>query len=97
LEAWLIDYGFIEHVEAFERADLDWGLLTELNDQDLRELGMLSMGERKRFLRLSQAPHFLTSAQRAKQVQSHLLNLLRARHATQLENELQGLLDGIDR
>ena len=50
VEKWLRDSGFAGHVDAFRDADITFDLLTELNGEDLKELG-LNLGDRKRFLR----------------------------------------------
>jgi class 3 adenylate cyclase/tetratricopeptide (TPR) repeat protein len=46
---WLEEVGLGEHAESFAVNDIDFGLLTQLNTEDLKELG-LSVGHRRRFL-----------------------------------------------
>ncbi len=47
---WLEKLGMSEYAQRFAENDIDLSVLTDLTDQDLRELG-LSMGHRRRLLR----------------------------------------------
>ena len=48
---WLEHLGLAQYTEAFEDNDLDLDLASELSDADLRDLGVSSMGHRKKLLR----------------------------------------------
>jgi class 3 adenylate cyclase/tetratricopeptide (TPR) repeat protein len=50
LKSWLSGIGLASHVEKFAANDIDWDVLLELNETDLKELG-LSLGDRKRLLK----------------------------------------------
>jgi hypothetical protein len=50
LAQWLEELGMSEYTQRFAENDIDLGVLPDLTDQDLRELG-LSMGHRRRLLR----------------------------------------------
>jgi len=50
VEAWLQSLGLGQYQQAFRDNDIDASLLQTLTDGDLRELGMLSLGHRKRLL-----------------------------------------------
>jgi hypothetical protein len=47
---WLVGLGLEQYSQAFAAQDVDFALLPELTDSDLRELGIASLGHRKRFL-----------------------------------------------
>ena len=51
IKAWLSELGLSQYAEAFERNDIELDLLEGLTDQDLRELGVQTLGHRKRLLR----------------------------------------------
>ena len=48
---WLESLGFHEYVEAFEHNAIEFDVLPELTDGDLKELGVSALGHRKRLLR----------------------------------------------
>jgi class 3 adenylate cyclase/predicted ATPase len=48
---WLQDLGFRQYAESFRRNAITWELLSELSDQDLRELGVSALGHRKQLLK----------------------------------------------
>jgi class 3 adenylate cyclase len=50
IAAWLRDLGLERYVEAFEANDVDAAVLRTLNVDDLRELGVTSLGHRKKLL-----------------------------------------------
>jgi class 3 adenylate cyclase len=50
VSAWLSSLGFDQYAQAFAENDIDWNLLAELSDADLKELGIASLGHRKRLL-----------------------------------------------
>ena len=50
LNSWLSGIGLGNHAENFASNDVDWDVLLELTETDLKELG-LSLGDRKRLLR----------------------------------------------
>ena len=47
LAQWLTDQGLAQHIQTFAKHDIDFNILPELTDQDLKELG-ISLGHRKR-------------------------------------------------
>jgi class 3 adenylate cyclase/predicted ATPase len=51
IRGWLSKLGLSQYAEAFEQNDVALDLLRTLSDQDLRELGVESMGHRKMLLR----------------------------------------------
>jgi class 3 adenylate cyclase/tetratricopeptide (TPR) repeat protein len=50
VRGWLIELGLGEYAEAFAANHIDEAILRELAPEDLRELGMASLGHRKRLL-----------------------------------------------
>ena len=50
IAAWLRDLGLERYAEAFEANDIDTAVLHSLNADDLKELGVTSLGHRKRLL-----------------------------------------------
>ncbi len=46
---WLREHGLEQYTDAFRDADVDLDILSDLTDEDLRELGM-SLGQRRRFI-----------------------------------------------
>jgi class 3 adenylate cyclase len=50
IAAWLSELGLERYVEAFEANDIDAAVLRTLNAGDLRELGVKSLGHRKKLL-----------------------------------------------
>ena len=51
IRAWLSELGLSQYAEAFEPNDVALDLLQALTDQDLRELGVQSLGHRKKLLK----------------------------------------------
>ena len=51
VRAWLSKLGLSQYAEAFEHNDVAPDLLPTLTDQDLRELGVQSLGHRKMLLK----------------------------------------------
>jgi class 3 adenylate cyclase/tetratricopeptide (TPR) repeat protein len=49
LRNWLTEHGLEGHLEAFERERLTLEQLAELSDDDLRDIGLTALGDRKRF------------------------------------------------
>jgi len=49
--AWLRELGLAQYAEAFAENGVDFALLPELSDEDLRELGVSRLADRKRLLR----------------------------------------------
>lgn len=47
---WLSDLGLAQHVQTFAEQQIDGDLLPTLSDADLRELGVVALGQRKRLL-----------------------------------------------
>jgi class 3 adenylate cyclase len=47
---WLEKLGLGQYAERFVENDIDFALLTKLTDADLKELGVFSLGHRKRLL-----------------------------------------------
>ncbi|MGN6100704.1 MAG: adenylate/guanylate cyclase domain-containing protein, partial [Devosia sp.] len=52
---WLAGIGLEQYASAFEDNDIDADLIAALGDSDLRELGVVSLGHRKRLLRSIEA------------------------------------------
>ena len=50
IKRWLATLGLAQYVADFERNDIDLSLLSKLTDQDLRDLGVHSLGHRKKLL-----------------------------------------------
>lgn len=78
IEDFLSGLGLSHHVEAFVANDVDMDLLQTLNDADLRELGVVKLGHRKRILAAAEA---LSRGERrtadtAARVQRRLLTLM---------------------
>ena len=51
VSSWLGSLGFERYAEAFAAQDITFDVLAELNDADLKELGVATLGERKRLLK----------------------------------------------
>ena len=51
IAAWLRDLGLERYTEAFEANDIDTAALHSLNADDLKELGVTSLGHRKKLLK----------------------------------------------
>src|SRR6185312_13261177 len=47
---WLAKLGLGQYAQRFAENDIDFALLAKLNDADLKELGVSSLGHRKRLL-----------------------------------------------
>jgi class 3 adenylate cyclase/tetratricopeptide (TPR) repeat protein len=50
IEQWLQALGLDRYARAFAKNDIDFAMLAQLNDADLKELGIHSLGHRKRLL-----------------------------------------------
>jgi hypothetical protein len=48
---WLEKLGLSEYAQRFADNDIDFALLAELTDQDLKELGVASLGHRRKLLK----------------------------------------------
>ena len=51
VDRWLLEQGLLEYAETFTANDIDFATLAELDDADLKELGITSLGHRKKFMR----------------------------------------------
>jgi hypothetical protein len=51
VSSWLASAGFERYAEAFEAQDISLDVLPELTDADLKELGVATLGDRKRLLK----------------------------------------------
>src|SRR5215471_2866438 len=51
IRAWLAELGLAKYAEAFASNDIDLDVLPELTDADLNDLGVASLGDRKRLLK----------------------------------------------
>jgi hypothetical protein len=51
IQLWLAQHGFGKYAEAFASNDIDVDVLLELTDADLKDLGVASLGDRKRLLK----------------------------------------------
>jgi SAM domain (Sterile alpha motif) len=47
---WLEKLGMSQYAQRFAENDIDFDVLSKLNDADLKELGVISLGHRKRLL-----------------------------------------------
>ena len=56
IDAWLAGLGLAKYAEQFRAQDISPDLLADLTDVDLRELGVASLGDRKRLLKAAAAP-----------------------------------------
>jgi hypothetical protein len=50
VEQWLRNLGLTQYAQAFAENDIDFDILAGLTDADLKELGVGSLGHRKRLL-----------------------------------------------
>jgi len=48
---WLEQLGMQEHIQRFAENDIDFAILGDLTDQDLKEIGIASLGHRRKLLR----------------------------------------------
>jgi len=55
ITAWLSELGLSQYAEVFQRNDIGPDLLESLTDQDLRDLGVESLGHRKKLLKAIEA------------------------------------------
>jgi class 3 adenylate cyclase len=51
IQSWLAEQGLAKYAEAFTNNDIDLDVLPELTDADLKDLGITSLGDRKRLLK----------------------------------------------
>src|SRR5262249_37287458 len=51
IRTWLAGQGLAKYSEAFASNDIDLDVLPELTDADLKDLGVVSLGDRKRLLK----------------------------------------------
>jgi hypothetical protein len=51
IEEWLSDLGLCEYASRFVENDIDLSIIRDLSDQDLKELGVASLGHRRKLLR----------------------------------------------
>ena len=51
LAQWLAQLGLQAYQDSFAKNDIDWDILPELTDDDLKELGVTSLGHRKKLFR----------------------------------------------
>ena len=61
IRKWLEELGLEGYADAFEHNDVDLDLASDLEDRDLKELGVASLGHRKRLLRAQNTRSRLTS------------------------------------
>src|SRR5215475_11755569 len=50
IEAWLQGLGLERYVPAFRENEIDWEVLPKLTSEDLREIGVIPIGHRRRLL-----------------------------------------------
>src|SRR5215469_11818861 len=48
---WLKQLGMQEYIQRFAENDIDFAILGDLTDQDLKEIGVASIGHRRKLLR----------------------------------------------
>jgi len=51
IEDWLKKLGMAEHAQRFAENRIDLSVLRDLSDQDLKDLGVAALGDRRRMLR----------------------------------------------
>jgi hypothetical protein len=51
IRAWLAEHGFAKYADAFVSNAIGLDVLPELNDADLKDIGITALGDRKRLLR----------------------------------------------
>jgi hypothetical protein len=51
IAGWLKKLGMSEYAERFADNDIDFSILGDLTDQDLKDLGVASLGHRRKILR----------------------------------------------
>lgn len=50
IKMWLAEVGFIQYTDTFIENAVDYDILPQLTDSDLKELGIAKLGDRKRLL-----------------------------------------------
>ena len=50
IEAWLQDLGLERYVPVFRDNEIDWEVLPRLTSEDLREIGVVAVGHRRKLL-----------------------------------------------
>ena len=50
IRQWLSSINLVQYADAFEENAIEWELLEELTDDDLRTIGVAALGHRKRML-----------------------------------------------
>ncbi|MEM6407172.1 MAG: AAA family ATPase [Pseudomonadota bacterium] len=51
LSDWLTELGLGDYVETFQENDIDWSIIPELTTDDLKDLGVTSIGLRRKFIK----------------------------------------------
>ena len=78
ISTWLGELGLGKYAELFRSNDIDASVIRQLNDDDLKELGVASLGHRKKLLEaiaaLGQAPQAATRAGSSLEPQSNASN-----------------------
>jgi hypothetical protein len=61
IEDWLASLGMPEYAHRFSENHIDFSVLRDLTDQDLKDLGVLSLGHRRKIIRaISEHAHSVT-------------------------------------
>jgi DNA cross-link repair 1A protein len=47
---WLRDLGLEKYARSFVKAEIDWESVVELDDEDLKKMGITALGPRKKLL-----------------------------------------------
>jgi hypothetical protein len=63
---WLKSLGMAEYAQRFAENDVDCTILGDLTDQDLKDLGVVSLGHRRKLLRAIAASRLPRSGQRVR-------------------------------
>ena len=50
VDKWLRNLGLEQYAEAFSAQEIDFGILPQLSDADLKEIGVAALGHRKRLI-----------------------------------------------
>jgi len=83
---WLRDIKLAQYSRAFKENDVDGQTLTELNERDLRDLGIRSIGHRKTFMRhLAEAKKFIAEEVGSDEASPALKYQKRSNNATEFE------------
>src|SRR5580698_2220859 len=87
VDEWLRELGLLQYAQSFAANDIDFEVLAELSDADLKEIGVASLGHRKRLL---SAAASIRTPSPAKSVEPSLSEVGERRQVTILFADLCG-------